>query len=809
MVGLYLENLTMPSSPSTHPPLVIGIDLGTTNSLIAVAGEAAVLCALPTPYDQGDGGSLSAAITVRLLQLPQRNLDGTEAEHLLFPSVVFQEAPTSPRYVGMGAREAKYQYQRGRSVFYSVKKDLGIEREPMYTRAIAPDLDTPVKVSAAILRSIREAAEAKLGISLKHVPLVITIPASFQSAQRRDTVRAAKLAGFDVSEHCLFDEPNAALLAYMHRRRVQGRWGNEETVLVFDFGGGTCDITITDVSFAPVSRKIHLRNLAISRYEELGGDDIDQHIVHTLLAPHFYRASGIIDRDWTLNERRNTIWSQLGRIAEALKTQLCQEADKVVQIYGWDMERISQIAVALPLQPIETSRGEVLLDQLEMSGTAFQQIMTPFLATDSAFDANHEYYRVTSIMTPIADALEKAGLRADEISRVLLVGGSARNPWVEHTLASFFQGATLEQPADLDTLVAEGAALHAYWQHVVGHDLLAPIVGDTIGLLAEGNTFVPLVAAGSVIPFPARDQWHSYTQFRVPRDMMQHVDLVICAGSAARPVHSVRLAFSTLIVRGAPVHLRVRLDGNKILHLEAFLPDYPAIRVTKSIDNPLGMLPMTPLEQERARLEVILAKAKQAGTLESHVETMEKLARTLRELGRYELGLEWVAAALRRKPNDVDLRFLQGNLHSRLGEQTAAHSIFAPIADEHRSEGGFALNAALSAPDLETRERYTRQAVAAAPGDGIIRYFMAVVLNAKGDHSEAHSHLTYARDLLEQKVKVTPTAVDYSYLAAVYEQMGQTTKAEAMRERQRALEQQPHDAQFDSLVGLSSDLVRI
>jgi molecular chaperone DnaK (HSP70) len=714
-----------------------------------------------------------------------------------------------PRYVGMGAREAKYQYQRGRSVFYSVKQDLGTDREPFYTRAIAPDLNTPVKVSAAILRSMREAAEAKLGIPLKRVPVVITVPASFQSAQRRDTVCAARLAGFDVSEQCLFDEPNAALLAYMNRRRVQGRWGSEETVLVFDFGGGTCDVSITDVSFAPVSRKIHLRNLAISRYEELGGDNIDKHIVHTLLAPYFYKKMNTTARDWSLTERKSTIWSQLGRIAEALKTRLCEEVDKIVQIHGWDMQRISQVSVALPPQTIMTSRGEVLLDQLELNATAFQQIMTPFLAPDGAFNSNHEYYRVTSIITPIVDALEKAGLTADDISKVLLVGGSARNPWVERALADFFRDATLDHPADLDTLVAEGAALQAYWQHVIGHDLLAPIVGDTIGLLTEGNAFVPLVKAGSLIPFPSHDEWHVYTQFRVPRDLMQHVNLVICAGSAARPVHSVRLTFSQMVARGTPVHLRVRLDGNKIFHLEAFLPDHPNIRVSESIDNPLGMLPMTPLEQERAKLEAILARAQQAGTLDSHVETMETLARTLRQLGRYESALDWVVVALRRCPTDIDLRLLRASLHYDLGERAMAHAIWAPIADEYRGESGIALSAAISAPDLETREKYTRQAMSAAPGDGIVQYFMSTILSDKGDHEDARRHLNRARAMLEEKISVTPTSVDYSYLAAVYERLGLADKAQMMRERQRALEQQPSGTQFDSLVGITTELAQV
>ncbi|MBC8450400.1 MAG: Hsp70 family protein [Chloroflexi bacterium] len=267
------------------PPFVVGIDLGTTNSLLAVAGLPDELRFLPPPpAAQGAQTSLGRAVPVQLLKLPQLNLDGTVAEHVLFPSVVFQAAGDGQRLVGMGAKEAKFHYTKDRSVFYSVKRDLGTDRDPYYVRAVSPDLNTPVKVTAVILRAMKEAAEAKLGRSLSDVPTIVTIPASFQSAQRRDTLRAARMAGLRVDDQGLFDEPNAALLAYMNRQRVQLRWHHEETVLVFDFGGGTCDISLINVSYAPSSFKIQLRRPAISPYEQRGGDEIEQHIVHTALA---------------------------------------------------------------------------------------------------------------------------------------------------------------------------------------------------------------------------------------------------------------------------------------------------------------------------------------------------------------------------------------------------------------------------------------------------------------------------------------------------------------------------------------------
>lgn len=799
-----------PTLYSGKAPLVIGIDLGTTNSLVAVAGQADHMRYLPLDSEQlpDESSSLSNAIQVHLLMLPQLFQDGTVVEDVLFPSVVFQETPDSPRLIGLGAREAKYSKRRGRTVFYSVKKDLGTDREPFYPSAITPDLNTPVKVSAEILRAIRKATEAKLGRSIDDLPVVITIPASFQSAQRRDTLRAAQLAGFKVTEHSLFDEPNAALLAYMNRRRVQGRWNAEETVLVFDFGGGTCDIAIIDVSFAPVSRKVQLRSLALSRFEQLGGDDIDQHLVHTYLAPQFYQAAGKAEREWSLAERRDTIWSQLGRLAEDLKVRLCEELDKVVEVQGWDRVNLSKVRVSLPPQVIRTSAGDIWLDQLSLSGQEFADLLEPFLDPDDSSNADKEYYRITSIFTPIQDALEKCNLSAKDITRVLLVGGSSRNPLVEQALQRFFAGATIERPKQLDQLVAEGAAVHAYWRNVIGHDILAPIVGDTIGLLAEGGVFVPLIKAGSPIPFPSDDSWHTYTQFRIPQDFMSHVDLVICAGSAARPVHTVQLQLPFAVTRHTAVHLKVRLDGNKIFHLEAYLPDQPHVRVRQAIENPLGLQPMTPAERQRATLEKKLAAARQEGTLNQHVDEMSQLAEVLLELGRCELALEWANAALKRSSGNPAIQRLKARIHSELGEHIEAHRIWARLADQQRGEPYVALNAALSAPDLPTRERYIRQAHTAAPGDGIILFFLADTFARAGDQAEARDQFARARAQLEATVRSRPDVpVFLWYLALTYDALGNTAQAEATRLRYHKLQETaPVNNISEALIGIASDL---
>lgn len=806
----YLQHRAMPSGNSPVP-FVVGIDLGTTNSLLAVAGLENPQMRLP---GVGRDGNVEAAQTefvpVQLLQLPQTNLNGIITEHTLFPSVVFQSDARGPRFVGIGAREAKFTQRRGHTVFYSVKLDLGIDREPFYPNAVTHDLDNPVKVSATILKAMKDSAEEKLHRSLDDIPVVITIPASFSPPQRLATLQAARAAGFHVSGDSLFDEPAAALLGYMNRRRIQQRWSPEETVLVFDFGGGTCDITVIDAAWLPSTGAIKLKMLAISRFEQLGGDDLDRHLVHTVLKDEFYRASGRKERDWGFGERQHRIWSQLAKIAELLKTRYCQELDKVAQATNWDETAMSKVVVTLPPQPIATSQGQIMLPELALNWTQFSELMSPFIDPKGRQDADKEYYRLTSIFTPIQDTLDKADLKPNAVTRILLAGGSSFNPLVEQAIQRFFPDATIDRPEFMDQLVAEGAAVHAYGRFVLGHDVLQPIVGDTIGLLTEGGGFELLIRAGAPIPFPPAGSSALYTHFRVPRENMSHVDLVICAGSAARPIHLVQLQFSRAVRIGSPVHLDVGLDGNKILTLRAFLPEYPDVAVTLHMENPLGLLPMTSTERRRRELENQLARAKTQGVLDQHVETMVELAGVLLNLHRSEQALQWLDTADRILGMATDAsKRLRAWAHYQLGEYAEAYRIYRQFSEQNRADWSAAYMASICADDITGREEYMRRSVAAAPGKGLVHLGLSNILADQGKFEESLRSLQRAREALEaERNHSSNPGETLSLLATVYDAQGETAKAAQARQQAAAFRPAGNEFTTDNLVGVGYPITR-
>ena len=291
----------------------VGIDLGTTNSSVAIVDALALL-----------DGDTDAAVSV--LPVRQECSDGTITSPLL-ASVVAEVLP-GEWWVGRGAREARSRgLMRGRQIFYSTKSEMGLGREPFYPFAGSGQYDSPWKVAGRVLAELARAVECEVGPE----PLeraVVTVPASFQLAARKDTFRAAGLAGLPLSEEALLDEPNAALLDYLLTCRPRTEDGgffdlsHPRTVLVFDFGGGTCDVSVVRVHADRDEQQLRLANLSIARYERLGGDNIDAAIVERVLLPQLLKQNGLATLDLSFSEKQERIVPQLLSVAEALKLGL-------------------------------------------------------------------------------------------------------------------------------------------------------------------------------------------------------------------------------------------------------------------------------------------------------------------------------------------------------------------------------------------------------------------------------------------------------------------------------------------------------
>jgi molecular chaperone DnaK (HSP70) len=356
---------------------LLGIDLGTTNSGMAIV-------------EGGDAQML-------------KNNDGNR----LTPSVVHYDEEGEAL---VGRRAIDREPAEPEQVIREIKRHMG---EDNYTVEIEGHEYTPPEVSAEILRKLKSDAEDYLGDEVAEA--VVTVPAYFTVDQTAATKKAAENAGFD--ETHLLNEPTAAALAYGNGRDL------DETLLVYDFGGGTLDISIIEA--ADDEYKV----LATDGDNQLGGADFDQALVELLSD----RLTDEYDQDITDDEE---IMANLR--TEAEETKISLSADQTAE------------ALAPFLGQIE---GDIVSVEEEVTRETFEDIT--------------EDLRERAI-TPIEDALNKASLSTDDLDTVLLVGGSTLMPAIQDQLEEFV-GVEPTLTIDPDKIVAQGAAVYAQREVLTGY----------------------------------------------------------------------------------------------------------------------------------------------------------------------------------------------------------------------------------------------------------------------------------------------------------------------------------------------------
>lgn len=702
-----------------------GIDLGTTNSSVAVVDALALL--------RGDTDT-----AVRVLPIRQRTARGV-VESPYLASVVAEVEP-GEWWVGQGAREAR---SRGllheRQIFCSTKLEMGLGREPFYRHADSQEYDSPYKVAGRILKELRQAVEDEAGEETLG-SVVVTVPASFQLAARKDTFRAARLAGIELREQCLLDEPNAAFLDYILTCRHRTQAGQPfdlsrpRNVLVFDFGGGTCDVSILRVHADPLTQRLDLANLSIARYEQLGGDNIDAAIVERVLMPQLLKQNNLGRLDLSWSETRERILPQFRGAAETLKLGLC----------GVSAPALPH-AIAVQLPPRE---GRALrlctLARPSMTSTEFEKVLEPFLDPDLLYARDSELTPVTSIFAPVTNALQGAGLKPENVDALLLVGGSSLIPQVEKALVSYFPRAERLGLPDHEralTSVARGAALQSFFLHALGRPVINPIAQESLGIVTEGG-FVELVPRGVELPFPKEGGAVSYGDLVVPRDFMKEVQIVIAAGGPDKPLGVERLEVPLVRSGGEPIDLSVRLDASKLLTVRARLTNHPDAHCTVTLENPLCAVAFgSEHQKEIAELENDLAGRPHTSPLER--EKRERLAWLYQYEGKPERGIEEARKAMEadRQPNAWLLNII-GGCYELLG---------AP----------------------ERAEKHLREAMRIAPDPVGARFNLSLFLSRRGRIAEAAA-------LMDESLELEPdAAVERGWRGMLWRGLGRRSEGDA------------------------------
>jgi tetratricopeptide (TPR) repeat protein len=670
---------------------VLGFDLGTTNSTVAEAVLAA-----------GGGGR-----SLQTVEVTQETPEG-EYVHVLVPSVVALHRGKT--WIGEGAKRLRARgselgLAQNSGLFWDCKNDIGLRRT--YHRAPA-GLRSAAEVGANVLRFLASAAAKAVAThGLAPVPdrVVVTVPASFQAAQRADTLAAAQAAGLPVAAGDLLDEPLAAFLDHASRNGLAslGNEGDTKHLLVFDFGGGTCDTAVFRVTVPRSGEPLRAASLAVSRYHRLGGGDVDAAIVHQILLPRLLSQNGLATFDLDFEEKSRAVVPSLLGLAETLKIGLCSEIRRLKGLGRWDDADRNLVSKTQPgVHSCRLFDGRVLtLTSPVLTARELEWVLQPFLDEELLYSKGDEYRMTCSIFAPIEDALDRAGLDAFQVDACLLAGGSSLIPQVVDAVARRFPRASVlheRAPEVVQAAVARGAALHALSLAVAGRGVIEPVTGSAISIRTSSG-LVDLIAPGTALPFPGRSEWAACTDLSVPETFREEPLLlrVELRDAADNAVMDALCFFPPPVRRGEPLRLSYRMDENQVLHLRvavAARPEHGEYELTR--ENPLSNV-VNPQPKRERLLQIEERLRTGAVTGRKAIEATEEAARLYADLGQREKALSVYRRLLRvRGRPDASILVRMGLLAGELGDAEREEKYFRECAEADPIWGGALFNLALA-----------------------------------------------------------------------------------------------------------------
>ena len=478
---------------------IIGIDLGTTNSVVAVmeGGE-------PVVITNSEGGRTTPSVVAF-----------TKDGNRLVGQVAKRQAVTNPentlysikRFMGRQFGEVGEEIKQ---VPYKVDKagngDVSINVDGKHF--------SPPEIAAMVLQKLKQSAEDYLGSKVEKA--VITVPAYFNDAQRQATKDAGKIAGLEVLR--IVNEPTAAALAYGLDKK------KDEIIAVFDFGGGTFDISVLEVGEGVVEVK------STNGDTHLGGDDVDEVLV-----------------GWIIDEFKKDQGIDLHNDKMAL--QRLKEAAEKAKV---ELSSAMETEINLPFITADAAGPKHLVTKLTRS--KFEQLVEPILK---------------KLMPPVEQAIKDAGLTAKDIEEVVLVGGSTRIPKVQEMVREYF-GKEPNKSVNPDEVVALGAAVQA---GVLGGEktdiLLLDVTPLTLGIETLGGVSTPMIQKNTTIPTRKSEI------FSTASDNQTSVEVHVIQGERPMAADNKTLGKFHLVgippaPRGVPqIEVTFDIDANGIVNVSA------------------------------------------------------------------------------------------------------------------------------------------------------------------------------------------------------------------------------------------------
>ncbi len=480
---------------------IVGIDLGTTNSVVAVLEGG-----IPTVIPTAEGGSIVPSVVgfkkdgERIVGQAAKRQAVINPENTVF---------SIKRFIGRRADEVAAETKR---VPYAIVA--GPTNDTRVRIAATNKTYTPQEISAMVLAKLKADAEAYLGEPVTQA--VITVPAYFNDAQRQATKDAGQIAGLEVLR--IINEPTAAALAYGLDKKT------DETILVFDLGGGTFDVSVLEVGDGVVEVK------ATNGDTHLGGDDWDDAIM-----------------DWMIAEFRKEQGIDLHADRQALQ-RLRESAEKA----KIELSSMLETEINLPYVTADANGPRHLM--MKLTRARFEQLADKLVAR---------------LRTPVEQAMKDASLKMTDIDEIVLVGGATRMPMVQN-LVRQLTGKEPNKSVNPDEVVAVGAAIQG---GVLGGEvkdvLLLDVTPLSLSIETMGGVATPMIARNTTIPVRKTEI------FSTAEDSQSAVDVKICQGE--RPMAADNMLLGQFRLEGLPpaprgvpqIEVTFDIDANGILAVSA------------------------------------------------------------------------------------------------------------------------------------------------------------------------------------------------------------------------------------------------